>query len=903
MKKYISKKNNTNKKNKQTLKKTIKKTKKNNVLHGGSSYFLNLIKKNVYLSKLGSGAQYIKNSAMAGLAKGAQYVAETRVGKSVKTKVVSAFTSKEAYDFYDTIAAYILKKPKEHTKLIMNKVIKKTNSKPLTLDNLYQFFNVAKIDINIDIDLTRPRSRNVNYISMNREFNRMTNINTLCLQYYKHNLAKPLMTIHKLLLSTYFNLNNLNTYMKTIKDIIDIETMTQIFDIFDDIINIHPHLKFKDLFENIIASQNITFENIDYLVLFFIIIINSKNEVDKNGKISIIKLINYILDIMIQIYYKDTFYRRDFEGDGSDRKEYDNLPAFTWLLNYLKEISEILTIFKSGMKIEDYINTDFIINIFGVKGYKNIILWLKDFKETMDEINRTERTNNTEMDLQKYLIFKFREFQEEYTYINFGFLINLITKKTDTERQKIYDFLWKLLDTRFSVVVSPEEAIRNQERRRARAENNNSTFTKVKIDKKLFSNDVKWNNFKDYFTVHNPTLFDVINNEDNHYVILPYVLSSISIFGDDKVIDIATSNIIINNMNSIFGELYNEKCDLITTENSGRVKTSHKSSTSTGLGFFNSFKTSLKKITSLVSFGASGFTDICENLHSNNKQITNANIKTFDTFLSYLLSSTLVHMKTNVFKDNKLIISHVRQLFIYYTIKSNIDTYIDNLLNDILQYLYEKSFNLPISKPTIPTMLRGIFEIQYDDTFTYSPEVKYNAQYPNEINNTHIIELLSEIMAYIQHNDNDNDNRNAHNNTLNGADFAKLMNYFLIYYEILNIWFLIFKTNKDNEHIITTTTNIFDTYDYTKDYNKKLLPIHKLNDAFIPTFFEYNILISSPIIENLLEVKIKHMKNSNYILYKNNVHIFRNSRIIMTELQPDEDNNAFVNVSIRGDSR
>ena len=141
MKKYISKKNNTNKKNKQTLKKTIKKTKKNNVLHGGSSYFLNLIKKNVYLSKLGSGAQYIKNSAMAGLAKGAQYVAETRVGKSVKTKVVSAFTSKEAYDFYDTIAAYILKKPKEHTKLIMNKVIKKTNSKPLTLDNLYQFFN------------------------------------------------------------------------------------------------------------------------------------------------------------------------------------------------------------------------------------------------------------------------------------------------------------------------------------------------------------------------------------------------------------------------------------------------------------------------------------------------------------------------------------------------------------------------------------------------------------------------------------------------------------------------------------------------------------------------------------------------------------------------------------------
>ena len=92
----------------------------------------------------------------------------------------------------------------------------------------------------------------------------MTTENSLCLQYYKNNTAiapfKPLMTFHKLLLSTYFNLNNLNTYITTIFDIVSKNTIIKICDIIDDIIDMDTlDLKFKNIIENIIDTQNITF--------------------------------------------------------------------------------------------------------------------------------------------------------------------------------------------------------------------------------------------------------------------------------------------------------------------------------------------------------------------------------------------------------------------------------------------------------------------------------------------------------------------------------------------------------------------------------------------------------------------------------------------------------------------
>ena len=894
MKNYVSKKNNSNNKhNKKTIKKSSNRTRKNKVLHGGSSSFLNFIKRNMYLDSLGSGAKYIKNSAMSGLAKGAKYVAESRVGQSVKTKVVSALGSETAFDFYKAILPHIINKPKNASGLLINKI---KGDESITLDDIYKFFNVAKIDLgNIVIN---PALSEANYNSINYEFNSMTNENSLCLQYYKNNsrsrAIKPLMTLHKILLSTYFNLNNLNNYMTQIKDIIDIKFMKEIFTIFDDIINIDsPIFKFTDLFEKIIRTQNITFEDIDFLVLFIIIIINSENKINDDGQITLIKLINYILDVMIEIYYKDTIHRTDFGGDGHDSETYEDIPAFTWLLKYFNPILK-MTSFVGILSKEKIFNTDLIINIFNLKFYNTIIPWLIDCKETMDKINRLNPSEErqTGMDLQKYLIVKIRIFIKKYKYINFGFLINLITKTTDVKRKEVHDFLRKLIDAKFSVEESPED--RRQERRRSRTDHNNTTFTKVKINMKLFSNDVNWNNFKEFFTINNPTLFDVINNEDNQYIILPYILSSISIFGDNKRIDIPTSNIIVTNMNTIFGELYGENCNIITTVNPignptvnpGLISPSYKSSTSRG--FFNTVKTTLTKTASLASFGSSGFTDICKNLHEI-KKITNANINTFDTFLAKLLSSKLVHIKG--FNNDKLFISHIRQLFIYYTIKSNIDNYIDNLINYIIEYLTEKTFNYPISNAKIPVMLRKIFEIE---ALIYIPSPPV---YHDDRNNTYIMNLLEQVMEYIDVSDNGNGNGNGNNVEpnviLNPINMHKLLFYVLMYYEILNIWFLIFKANNGN---ISKTNTTFFEYKYIKDYNKFLLPEHKVDANFIPSFFEFNMLISSPIIENLLEIKIKHIKNSNYILYKDNVQIFPILKITMNELEEE-----FVNVEYNRD--
>lgn len=662
--------------------------------------------------------------------------------------------------------------------------------------------------------------------------------NSECLNYYKKNNTIPLPTLQKILLSTY-----LTPHMKDLNNLFNIDIIINILPIFDKILefDIAP-LVFTKLSEKLKITKTISFEDIDLLLVLVIAIINNTNEDPvTNGNITLIKFINYMLDILIEVYSKKNSqisYNKDMP------------PAFIWLIDNIFLTSGYIY----NTHVKPLLNTTKIYEEIEKHKKDLYIIYEKFIKNCIDTMKIIRRTTPVEpmppMDIQAFLIYHIETYKNhpDYKFINFGFLIDLITQGDNLGRSQIHNFLWNLLH---------QKQINTHSHTSTSSEPIVNTF-----DKTMFENNVDWNIFERKFKFNEPTLFHVINNQDHKYLILPYILSSIGITSTESMSENIINKIIVI-LNKIYIETNLKQCKsvTITEHQSGEVFDKYTQSLLSSL---------LQKIIKTI-LGNNGIGEICESLHRNHT-ITTDSLTELNNFISNLLKSDILHI-TNIFKNiqnifkskktkqnvNNLIVRNIlKKIFLYNIIKYNIDKYIITTINKCLESFKQN----PIEYTDLITLLatENIPQFRKNDIYHHITIQKLPNYQTQEYENRHISRLLDTFII--------NNLEISNSQSQRDKITENFKNYFLTYYEILNTWLLIWQIYKGDISKISEFCSI--RTGIIKTASNFLLKDHKItNTTFISIFFEYQFFISSPFIERLLLFEIQDINTSKYIKLDN----------------------------------
>ena len=733
----------------------------------------------------------------------------------------------------------VSQKKVSHTKVSKKKVskIKIIQNKINTLHKLYENYKNKYNDISLflkDIDKKYINIKNI----INKPYKYSENIEKKlkclkCLNYYKLNQNEPLLNIHKLLLSVKlsFSVDYMNNNFN------NIVIFLPLLDNFcnDDTNKDNSSKYFENLYYKLIETKNITFKDIDNLLLILIYIINIVIEEDNDNdndktKLNIITFINNSLQIFKEINKHiattDTF-------DIFLKKLKINQFIFDKLIN-LFHIDKYLKFQDIKLKINNFLGTEII---------SQLTLLIKDYDYIM-------KNDTSTINIQLYLKKKINNFLLEFNFIDFGIIPELFNLNSTT-----------LSSTSKSRHTSPSRHITSRPTPSIRL-NSYSTvggggffsklFTKNKyqklnshnIMKDLFNinNDIKWSNFKYNLDDNDETLFDVINNNNNDYIILNNILSSLSIssnFSNDSNIN----KIIDYYNNFIYKSLYGKTCfkvDKLQNNTHQRTaflpeeyKNTRKSRISKLFSKTKSFKPSTKHIkpytskqtnidtSSKIFFSVEkdiGLNDICTGLNEE-LTVSSKSLEKFDVFFGKLFNLTL--NSTTLFKDT--IKKQILLLFLNYIIKNNIDNYVKLQIDNAISIDISKNNNILMK------------QINYDR----DRDLQHNED----------DEEFKIMFKFIKDTFKDKDNK-------------IIKNYFLFYYHKFKS---IIKYLVENEH----NSKLDDTKKFIiLKFNKDLLPEHKINESIFLEFFKYNIPISSKIIEDFINFKILNGNDGfNYIKY------------------------------------
>jgi hypothetical protein len=487
-----------------------------------------------------------------------------------------------------------------------------------------------------------------------------------CLYYYKNNPDVPLPNLLKLLLSLKLTLCTDYIYDK-------LNYIALFLPLLDNFVNTKSNY-FRELYFTLKEKKNITFKNLDYLLVICINIINTLTKLTfVEGKITFITLINNILQIF---------------------KELKNNVTLTELL--LKKlnidillINKLLNLFNININDNDintFFNIDKFKEIIGDEIFEQLNLLLEDYNKVMKNVPLIE--------IQNYLQEKIKIFLEEYNFIDFGILPKLFNLNLEQNSYSGGSSGGSSGGGKYQKFENEEP--NTQEPNTQPTKNSQKTNTKDTSSDKLKhvfnpDNSVTWSTFRQHLDPTTECIFDFINNND--YIVINHIFASISIsskFSDDKNI-----KKIIDNFNTyIYIPLYGKNClniyDLQNDNNNKSALISKKPTKS----FISKIKGSIRlkgtiKIKDVLSIEKGiGLDDICIGLNKE-YNVSEASLTTFDTFIGKILTLNL-RLTQTFFHDmikNKLLL-----FFLNYIMKNNVDTYFILQIN-LFHLNLEKNLN------------------------------------------------------------------------------------------------------------------------------------------------------------------------------------------------------------------
>ena len=687
-----------------------------------------------------------------------------------------------------------------------------------------------------------------------------------CLNYYKKNPSTPIPNVLKLLLSIKLTICTDYIYNK-------LNYITMFLPLLDNFTN---GQKFKDLYFKLKEKKNITFVDIDKLLVIVINIINYfLNPYDTSSSLTFIKLINYILQLFKEILSgvtltelllnkfnidtslitkllefikkvkpniqnivgsikiaKSNPFATDIKSStnsfATDIKSSTNPFANNMekptqtnpFANVMKTDIKIGKPFDINSHINELLNIENIKKFIGQEIFNQLTLFLKDYNDVMKD----DKTKDI-IDIQSYIKKKIEKILEEYKFIDFGILPELFKIKSPHNNY----------NSKISVGGAGKYMkfpTNNNSQPTTTSKNSNSTTTSKNILKDVFgeNNSITWSNFRKTLDSDSEIIFDVINNVGNNvgnkYSILNSILFSISI--SDEFNNDENMKTIFENFNTyMYNPLYGKECvndaSQIENQNNNNIQLLPQNKKTTKKNFskntFNGSK-SIKgpiKIKHILKFlNGIGLNGICEGL------ITKSDITTtlgkFNTFFGNILSLNLI--VTPEFTHDK-IKKTLLLLFLNYIMKNNIDNF----------------FKLQITE---------FGHLKNKDNILKN--TKYNNIKDEDKNkDKELIIIDKNITQFIN----------------NKFSEEKLKKYFTLYYiKLMKLLSTIIEENKGEIH--TLDSNI-------SEFFSIFLPNHQLNkDTFIK-FFKYTAPVSSQFIEIFFSIKIVSGNDGfNYVQYDGN---------------------------------
>lgn len=679
--------------------------------------------------------------------------------------------------------------------------------------DIYNYISLFLKNIDNKIEFELDKYTNTYHITF-RNYNKILNTKK-CLYYYKNNPNIPLPNLLKLLLSIKLTVFTDYIYNK-------LNYIIMFLPLLDNFITIKNDY-FKNLYFTLKEKKNITFQNIDNLLVIVINIINNfikKNEGTNEGNdvnnINFITFINNILQLFKEI-------NRNAKLNKSLLKKL-NINIFV-INNILKFIDINIDInIDIDIDISKILTIDKIKKFVGKEIFDQLNLFLEDYNNVMNNV-----MNNVEIiDIQSYISKKIEIFLEEYNFIDFGILPELFNIKlhhnyTNTNNTVVGGgFSLSNLFTRFKnkkkyskFTEEPELELEPE------SETETETETEPDILQDVFESNefITWENFRKNLDPNTEIIFDVINNNSNKYSILNHILCSISIsnnFSDDKNI-----RYIINNFNTyIYNPLYGKNCfNIDDLKNESENNTTQLIANNSKIKSFTSKKLNkTKRVKGPIRFKhifkiekGIGLDNICKDLNQEYRLSIGA-LNKFDTFIGKVLTLNLKLTKkffhTKI--KNKLLL-----LFLNYIMKNNIDNYFKLYLDEFITNFNKDKFLLNI-KPN------------YNYIKSYKP-----------------ITINKKIKGI--------------------TEDELLKNYFSLYYDkLMNLLHKFIKKYKGDINNINLASDIL-------NFHKNLLLEDKLNEDIFIEFFKYTSPISSQFIEEFFNIQIVNGNDGfNYVQYNNN---------------------------------
>jgi len=777
----------------------------------------------------------------------------------------------------------------------LNEIYKSTNRLNSITKFLLKFFKIQKIEIstlntNISDEVKKCASK----------------LNNVCLSYYKQNNTVPLLNLHKIFLSIYPKISLKNT------DLIKYINYLSLLDLFF-IINNNNITIFNDLVNNILTNNDtLTLEHIDFLLLILIMIMNCPNEApnnDNNFQITLVKFINYILDIFNDISKNGKF--SEFNKDTTKK-------SYTKILS-----QDIININKST----DYLSKKYIQSMMPESDpFIQFDIFIKDYEKMIYPKYTPENIpSNYEIDIQKYLNEKLQELLATYDMFDFGTLKELFSA-TDifyNTRENIPDDP----QTGGSVLNFKEKitkSITTMFKQKVQVPQTQSTKPIVSI----FDPRISWSTFKENlkYVSDEETIFDVINNNTDKYSILPYILSSISLSENMS----KTENIkkILEYFNDyIFIPAYGKKCnDISDIDLSNVVKTQPETQSKS---IFSTLSRLIKpkskntqtnvvnkvqsieinygiKVKHIITlFGGIGLEHICKGLQS--RILSAETIQKLDDFirkvftLDFKILRSIEFIKNTAHNTSQL-------LFISSIIQMNINKYIIKKIDEFLLYINNYKTKQKKKQIEQQKQFKNSNNTNLTDTSTSSIimsninlflQKKYFPDNPNNPNEEFKEFKQNEIFDIFKINNKVYQYDNTYikhllNTKFTIDDYANIyIKYFLTYYEILFTWLSLWnmnygdinKLNEINSNYFTICNNyLINKSNMLGGLNDNTMFNHSLyntnnkdNENNIIHFFEYNFFMTSNIIEEFCNIHITQVKKDYYVKYNGNEYLFQDA--------------------------
>ena len=469
--------------------------------------------------------------------------------------------------------------------------------------------------------------------------------NENCFLHYQKNRNKPLLNLHKLLLS--FRLTpNIKEYVNVSK----FSDYLEYLPLLDLIINFEGNpnkfAKFVERFkENI--KDDITFEDFDFILSIFITFFFEKQEVSE-GQISIIGLINHVLQIIkiINIYKKQPNLYNEIIKLRKD-------PAILWLYT------------NAGLFYTALAYTPDTLYTFT----NNIVTPITGIYEKLKDIMEFEAFKNNPIDISHYVKFTLKKYLNDFkvkngfSFINFGYIEDLLNNSLDESGSmnggSRQPSTGKGEITRKTGLFSKKEKYYNAETGNGNQTNeNNEQFYNASNDitnksedeeeeyfdsseiniedysqisipnlksitdmKSMFSDTTNWSNYNQLLNLDknriNHTIYDIIENKNNKYLVLSRIISTITFKSGSLSTQSGSLSSEFNDVMKLFNQLYiliyGRTCKIPDTCTTSRTTTnsntnsrtssnSNTSSISSNKPFKEKIKLFKKKI--LSSFGS-----------------------------------------------------------------------------------------------------------------------------------------------------------------------------------------------------------------------------------------------------------------------------------------------------------